>query len=52
MLSSWKGETIKLDDPNLENEFYDRLKVKIANSRRKTNVSEGGVANLSNTYNN
>lgn len=52
MLSSWKGETIKLDDPNLEDEFYDRLKVKIANSRRKTTVSEGGVANLSNTYNN
>ena len=52
MLSSWKGETIKLDDPNLEDEFYDRLKVKIANSRRKTTTSEGGVANLSNTYNN
>ena len=53
MLSAWKDEQIDVTDPAMEEEFYDRLKVKIANSRRKTTTNtDGGVANLSNTYNN
>lgn len=52
MLSSWKGCEVDLDDPALDDEFYDRLKVKIASSRRKENVAEDKVENLSNTYNN
>lgn len=50
MLSSWKGCEIDLDDPALDDEFYDILKVKIAGSRRKENVAEEQVANLDGTY--
>ena len=50
MLSSWKGCEIDLDDPALADEFYEILKVKIAGSRRKENIAEEQVANLSGTY--
>ena len=50
MLSSWKGCEIDLDDPALDDEFYDILKVKIAGSRRKENVTESQVSNLDGTY--
>ncbi len=52
MLSSWKGCEVDLDDPNLDDEFYDILKTKIATSRRKETVAPETVADLSNTYNN
>ena len=50
MLSSWKNCAVNLDDPNLADEFYELLKVKIAGSKRKENVTESEVANLSGTY--
>ncbi len=53
MLSAWKGEAVELGDPKNEDEFYERLKVKIAGSRRKEKVvGDGKVADLSGTYNN
>jgi len=52
MLSAWKDEQVDVTDPAMEDEFYDRLKVKIANSRRKEKVVDGSPANLAGTYNN
>ena len=52
MLSAWKDQQIDVKDPTMEDEFYDRLKVKIAGSRRKEKVVDGSPANLSGTYNN
>ena len=50
MLSSWKGCEIDLDDPALDDEFYEILKGKIATSRRKENIAEEQVASLDGTY--
>ena len=52
MLSAWKDEQVDVTDPAMEDEFYDRLKVKIAGSRRKEKVVDGSPANLAGTYNN
>ena len=52
MLSAWKDEQIDVTDPAMEDEFYERLKVKIAGSRRKEKVVDGSPANLAGTYNN
>jgi hypothetical protein len=50
MLSSWKGCEVDLDDPAIDDEFYEILKGKIATSRRKENIAEEQVANLEGTY--
>ena len=54
MLSSWKNNAmIEIGAEGNEDEFYELLKQRIATSRRKeTVVSDGAVADLSNTYNN
>lgn len=53
MLSAWKNEAVDVTDPKNADEFYELLKVKIANSRRKTTTADDGtIADLSGTYNN
>ncbi len=52
MLSTWKNCEIDLDDPSLDDEFYEILKTKIASSRRKEKTASDVVEDLSGTYNN
>ena len=51
MLSSWKDCAVEVGNPENETEFYERLKVKIAGSRRKeARAEEAKVNDFSGSY--